>query len=240
MKKAFTIAKEVISWVVLVAVIIAFAFTVYTNITNENDGEGAFLLGYRPVLVLTGSMEPYMMTNSIAITKEVTEIDELALNDVITYHVENEEGKLIRITHRIIAIDGEHIYTKGDNNQVSDGYPLTMENVEAKVVCVVNATAWLVAKWNSSTAAKVMLISFAVAIVLFYFFIKSMFKWLFDKFKASKAEPVDPEKLSEEGTGENALPDQSEEAVPTQEPAAATETETEEEVPTDEQTERPF
>ena len=203
MKKALHIVKEVISWLLLFAMLVAFGFTVYSNLTNENEGEGAFLLGYRPVLVLTGSMEPHMMTNSIALTKKVTDIEELAVNDVVTYHVVNENGKLIRITHRIIDIDGEHIYTKGDNNQVSDGFPLTIENIEAKVVYVVNATAWIAAKWNGSVAGKVMLISFGLAIIFFYFCIKSFFRWLGEKIKSRKAAPEVPENVIEEPSADN-------------------------------------
>lgn len=191
MKKTLHIVKEVISWVVLVAVLIAFVFSVYTNITNKKVGEGAFLLGYRPVLVLTGSMEPYMMTNGLALTKQVTDINELEAGDVITYHIESESGKTLRITHRITAIEGEYIYTKGDNNFVEDGIPLTMENVEAKVVGVTNVTAWIVAKWQSSTAGKVMLISIVVTAVLLYLCIRMFIKHLFEKRNAAKSVVAD-------------------------------------------------
>lgn len=220
MKKTLHIAKEVISWVILVAVLIAFAFSVYTNITNEKVGEGAFLLGYRPVLVLTGSMEPYMMTNGLALTKQVSDINELETGDVITYHIESESGKTLRITHRIIAIEGEYIYTKGDNNYVDDGIALTMENVEAKVVGVSNFSAWIVAKWQSSTAGKIMLISYVVAAILLYVCIRMFIKNLFEKRKAAKSvvEDVPCEvveqtgaAVSEEATTETETADQTSE-----------------------------
>lgn len=218
MKKAFNIAKEIISWVLLIAVLFAFAFSVYTNIANKNEGEGAFLLGYRPVLVLTGSMEPYMKTNGLVLTKAVSDIDELAVGDVITYHVENLEGKLLRITHRIIEIDGEKIYTKGDNNSVDDGFPLTIENVEAKVVAVANWTAWFVAKWQSSTAGKVMLISLVVGVILLYFCIKDAIKALLAKRKGKTDE-------KEAGAAEVIEGEVSEEAAAAEEQTRAEETE---------------
>ena len=205
MKKALHIAKEVISWAILVAMIIAFAFSVYSNVTNENKGEGAFLLGYRPVLVLTGSMEPYMMTNGLALTKQVKDISELAAGDVITYHIESESGKTLRITHRITEIDGEYIYTKGDNNYVDDGIALTMDNVEAKVVGVTNITAWIVAKWQSSTAGKIMLIAYLVGAILLFICLRMLIKSFFAKKKAAKEvtaetpieEPLEPESGAE-------------------------------------------
>lgn len=193
MKKAFYIAKEVISWVLLIAMLILFVFTVYQNITNENNGEGSFLFGYRPVLILTGSMEPYMMTNGIILTKAVDDINELAVGDVISYHVESEEGRMLRITHRIVDIVGDLIYTKGDNNNVTDGFPLTMDNVEAKTVAVFNGSAWLINKWQGSTAGKIMIISFSASFILLYFCLKMAFTALIDKIKGkNKSEPQEP------------------------------------------------
>lgn len=186
MKKALYIAKEVISWVLLIAMLVLFVFTVYQNVTNENKGEGTFLFGYRPVVILTGSMEPYMKVNGVVLTKAVDDIEELEVGDVISYHVESEKGNLLRITHRIIGIEGELIYTKGDNNNVADGYALTMENVEAKAVAVFNSTAWLVNKWQGSTTGKVMIVSFGAAFIMMYFCLKMAVNCLIDKIKGKK------------------------------------------------------
>lgn len=147
---------------------------------HEQIDENTFIFGYRPVFVLTGSMEPYMDTNSIILTKEVTDISELAVGDVVSYHVNTNDGDTLRITHRIIEIDGEYIYTKGDNNNVPDGYPLTMDNIEAKVTSVFNQLPWLIDKWNSGTSGKILIISFAIAVILFFMTIKSVIKSFFE------------------------------------------------------------
>lgn len=160
--------REVLSWVLLFAMLGLLIFTIYHTYEARKNGESAFLFGYRPVLVLTGSMEPYMMTNSIALTKQVDSIDDLSLNDVVTYHVETDAGKMIRITHRIIALDDGTIYTKGDNNNVADGYPLTMDNIEAKVIGVCNLTAWIAQKWQT-TAGKVMLLCIPAGLILLHY-----------------------------------------------------------------------
>lgn len=183
-KKEESKLQAILSWVLLIVMAGLLVFTVFRVAESKKTGEGVFLLGYRPVLVLTGSMEPYMMTNGIALTKEVDSLDDIAVGDVVTYHVMNDNGKKLLITHRIIAIDDGLIYTKGDNNNVIDGYPLTMDNVEAKVVGVFNGTAWLAAKW-ATTTGKIMLICFLVAIILLCYTVKA--------FRASKKEkkPVD-------------------------------------------------
>jgi len=182
--------SNILSWVLLVAMVLLLIFTVKNTMEAKKSGESVFLLGYRPVLVLTGSMEPYMMTNSVALTKEVTDIDQLDVGDVITYHKETEEGRILRITHRIIAIDNGNIYTKGDNNRVEDGYSLSIENVEAEVVTVFNQTAWIAQKWQTTTG-KVMIISFTLCIILLYIMVKNMIIALWRKKSDPQETPAE-------------------------------------------------
>ena len=192
-KKEESKLQAILSWVLLIVMAALLVFTIFRVVESKKTGEGVFLLGYRPVLVLTGSMEPYMMTNGIALTKEVDSLDDIAVGDVVTYHVMNDNGKKLLITHRIIAIDNGQIYTKGDNNNVDDGFPLAIDNVEAKVVGVFNGTAWLAAKWQT-TSGKIMLICFLVAIILLCYAVKA--------FRASKKEkkPVDAVTVEGEST----------------------------------------
>ena len=172
LKTAWAKISNIMSWVFLIFTSCLLIFTAMTAINAHKTGEPAFLFGYRPVLVLTGSMEPYMMTNGIALTKEVDDISDLEVGDVVTYHFESESGRLLRITHRIIALDNGTIHTKGDNNRVSDGYTLTIDNIESEVVAVFNQTAWIAQKWQTTTG-KIMIVSFAVAIILLYYTLKT-------------------------------------------------------------------
>lgn len=174
MKSIFKKISDILSWVILIALSILLVFSVYKTYNAQKTGESYFMFGYRPVLVLTGSMEPFMMTNSLCITKEVNDLSDVEVGDVVTYHIKTEDGRTLRITHRIQSIDenGE-IITKGDNNHVDDGYPLTMDNIESKVIMVFNQTAWIAAKWQT-TAGKVMIISFTLCILLLFGFIKML------------------------------------------------------------------
>lgn len=187
MKAKFKIFNEIFSWVLLIAVSFMLIFSIFTVMQSKKTGEPAFVLGYRPVLVLTGSMEPYMMTNGLALTKEVTDIEQINIGDVITYHHDTEDGRRLLITHRIISLEDGYIYTKGDNNRVADSIPLTIDNVEAKVVCVFNQTAWIAAKWQT-TSGKIMLLCGAAAIVLLYISVKMWLSWLFNRKKEEDAE----------------------------------------------------
>lgn len=171
-KYYFKIFDEIFSWILLIGMLLLAVVTAKICFDAKATGDEAYIFGYRPIFVQTGSMEPYLLTNSFAITKEVTDISQLEVGDVVSFHLDTEDGNRLRITHRIIEIKDDYIYTKGDNNRVADNYPLTIDNIESEVLTVFNQSAWLIAKWHSSLNGKVFIISTALAIVLFIFAIK--------------------------------------------------------------------
>ena len=212
-KKVFKKTGDILSWVLLISMLLLMVYSIHNAHEARKTGESAFLFGYRPVLVLTGSMEPYMMTNGLALTKEVTSLDDIEVGDVITYHLERENGRILRITHRIIDIDGEKIYTKGDNNYVDDGFYLTMDNVEAKVIAVFNQTAWIADKWQT-TAGKVMLISIPVFLILLYFTVKMLVFSNEEKIVVPEGrKQLASEDTSQEDDREGEAPDSSEKSL---------------------------
>lgn len=179
--------NDIFSWVLLIATSVMLVLTVYSVMTTPK-GEGTFLFGYRPVFVLTGSMEPYMLTNSICVTEKVDDLDDIAVGDVVTFHIEGKSGKNLNITHRIIGIDENGIIsTKGDNNRVTDNLPLTIDNIDAKVICVFNQSAWLIDKWETTTG-KVMIISFGLALICGYYTLKMFFNSYIEEKKKAKTD----------------------------------------------------
>ncbi len=180
MRKKLHKINDIFSWVLLFATALMLVYTLFTVAQAKKTGEGAFLFGYRPVFVLTGSMEPYMLTNSICLTKEVDSMDDIAVGDVVTFHVEGQSGNDLNITHRIIEIKDGIINTKGDNNSVSDDLPLTIDNIEAKVVCVFNLSALIIDKWET-TSGKVMVICFSLSVIFAYYCLKNMILYFIDK-----------------------------------------------------------
>ncbi len=132
-----------------ILLVVSFVFVLIVGLSfyqSVKTGEDPTFFGYRSIMVLTGSMEPTMMTNSIAITKEVETLDDIQVGDIVTYHITDEEGITLRITHRIheIGQDG-NIYTKGDNNSTVDRYVLTIENIDSKVIYIMNWVAAIIA-----------------------------------------------------------------------------------------------
>lgn len=85
-------------------------------------------LGYKPFIVLSGSMEPSIMTGDMVFVKE-TDPDSLKVGDVIAY----KSGSAV-VTHRIVEVkseNGETRYvTQGDANNAADQSLVKLADVE--------------------------------------------------------------------------------------------------------------
>ena len=134
-KKFFKYLGNAITNILVVLSIGLLIFSCITAYHFKENPEDAYLFGYKPVFILTGSMEPTLKVNGVAIVEKTT-YDEVEKGDIIMYEIGDK-----MITHRIIEKTDEGITTKGDNNQTQDAYLLTEENVRAKVVSIWNWTS---------------------------------------------------------------------------------------------------
>jgi len=86
------------------------------------------LFGYKPFIVLSGSMEPKFLEGDIIVTKVIAP-EHVVKGDIITYRTDNNTV----VTHRVISVmitDGLTFYTKGDANRVVDVKPVRAEELE--------------------------------------------------------------------------------------------------------------
>jgi signal peptidase len=97
---------------------------------------GIRLIGLRPYVVLSGSMEPTYHVGSLIYVKEV-DYKQLKVGDPITYML-NENTV---VTHRIIQViadesdpDTLRYFTQGDANAVADGTSVHYKNIIGKPV----------------------------------------------------------------------------------------------------------
>ena len=90
-------------------------------------------MGYKPFIVLSGSMEPAIMTGDIVLTKE-TSPNNIAEDDIITFRV--DKSSQTAVTHRVIEIKNEDgnisFMTKGDANIGVDANEVKVEMLEGK------------------------------------------------------------------------------------------------------------
>ena len=92
-----------------ILVIIAFGIIIINVMSAKNKS----IFGFRIYRVASGSMNPYLQIGDFIVIKKQKEYD---TGDIVTYNVNNEYV----VTHRIVLINGNEIYTKGDANNTND------------------------------------------------------------------------------------------------------------------------
>lgn len=87
-------------------------------------------LGYRPAVVLSGSMEPTFPVGSIIYYKAAP-FDSIEVGDAITFHA-GDGGSLV--THRVVEKQeiSQNFVTKGDANETADPNPVAYGDVAGK------------------------------------------------------------------------------------------------------------
>lgn len=95
------------------------------------------VLGFTPVHVLSGSMEPAFSAGDMIL---IHASREYGPGDIITFR---DSGELV--THRIISETREGFWVQGDANNVKDGEPVRKENIVGKVV-------WILPRLGTATA----------------------------------------------------------------------------------------
>lgn len=115
------------------------------GVRTTDTGQLSFF-GYRPVVVVSGSMLPSIQINSISILHEC-DFNSIKVGDVIMYYNPYRE---INITHRVVDIqynaDGnaESFVTRGDANDTSDGIEVTPDLFKGELVRTFNSVAPIV------------------------------------------------------------------------------------------------
>lgn len=113
---------------ILFIVVMTIGITIiYKSYSEPNKIPSVF--GWKPFIVLSGSMEDTIMPGDLILTKEIDTL-ELKEGDVISFRT----NKYTVITHRIINIVDEECerkyYTKGDNNNSADRDPVCNDQIE--------------------------------------------------------------------------------------------------------------
>lgn len=86
--------------------------------------------GYKPVMVLSGSMEPAFHVGSVIYYKQ-TPFSQIQVGDPLTFYA-GEDGAMV--THRVIEKDeqAQEFRTQGDANETPDPNPVSFDRVAGK------------------------------------------------------------------------------------------------------------
>lgn len=144
-----------------------------------------FIIGIRPFVVLSGSMEPTIHKGSISLINVNYQYSKIKNNDIIAYTATSGD----KVTHRVINITEEGMETKGDKNDSSDGFSTTEENYIGKNIISIPGVGYLV-KNIQTRRGKIILGTLIVFFLLSGFFMSD---------KTGKRERVKGRRVKEKG-----------------------------------------
>ena len=105
---------------------------------------GYLNFGYRPVVVISNSMEPKYLTNSVVLVDTKVKFKDLEVGDVINYNHNEHKGIVHRVFQKNEIKKGTVILTSGinpDTNKIVDNWVVLEEMYQGKVVKGYNWTA---------------------------------------------------------------------------------------------------
>lgn len=114
--------------------------------TGTNSTTGITIGDYFPAVVVSGSMEPVIMTNSINLCVKAT-MNDIEVGDIVAFTYYNE-----MVTHRVIEKYTDennewYLRTKGDNNDFVDKIYVRDYMIRGKVIKTWNESANIVSKY---------------------------------------------------------------------------------------------
>lgn len=118
------------------------------------------ILGWKPYIVESGSMESAIHTGSLVFVNTKYDFNDVEVGDVIAFT--RVDGKAV--THRVVSEEDGMLETKGDANEVSDGFTTNSDNFIGKSIFSV---PWLgyAFRFLESTSGKI--VGFMVVSALF-------------------------------------------------------------------------
>ena len=144
---------------ILLAVILAIsACTIaYDKFVKKSKIPSVF--GYSMLIIASPSMTGAIEAGDAIIIKKS---DSYAVGDMITYFPADES---FSVTHRIVRMEGDKFYTKGDANQSEDPDPVLIEQIAGKVAVKLDKVGYFIG-WLKSPAGIIIAAAFIVLLIL--------------------------------------------------------------------------
>lgn len=115
--------------IILIYLVIAFCSSGF-NFNNM------FVLGQRPTVIITGSMEPNIKVNSVVMLEPV-EFEDIEVGDIIRY----TSYRGFSVLHRVKTKTTSYLTTQGDANARPDEFVVTADMITGRVTSIHNEFA---------------------------------------------------------------------------------------------------
>jgi signal peptidase I len=151
-----------------VALGVALAALAIFAVNAAIHGLGTLPGGYRPLVVLSGSMEPVMPTGSLILTKSI-DPSAIRVGDVITFRLHNMNFASDLATHRVVAVAtgsaGREFVTQGDANSGPDMAPVPAADLVGRVA-MVSVTGGAIARFVRTPLFVMLLVAVAAGLAV--------------------------------------------------------------------------
>lgn len=162
--KALT-AVGIVLCIILIPILVINVTLIVKSYTNTE--EVPMIGGYAPLIVLTGSMEPEIMSGDLIIVKQIDAKD-VKEKDVIAFFDPDGNGTSI-LTHRVTEIyeeDGTlYFRTWGDANDTADRLPVSADKLVGVYVTRIGG-AGNVAMFMQTTAGLVICVIVPLVLII--------------------------------------------------------------------------
>lgn len=158
---------KIIIAIVLLLILILNVYIMAQTKSKPNSVPSVF--GYKPFVVLSGSMETEIYAGDLLIVKEVDN-STLQVDDIIAFRTPDNYVT----THRIIDIvkteDGIFYETKGDNNNTADDNLVSAKSVEGKYHSKFSKVGYIVLFIQEPLGFAVMMLALFIVCIFIYLF----------------------------------------------------------------------
>ena len=144
------------------------------------------LLGIKPYITVSGSMEPSIQTGSVCFVNLNAKYEDVQINDVIAFKA---GGTLV--THRALNFAKNGIETKGDNNESPDSIITNESNFVGQTLFSIPYIGYIIMFLKSPFG---LYIAIAIAVILLFFNISDIIQQK-KKQKTSKMNNIKTEEL---------------------------------------------
>lgn len=173
MKVLFNIYK----WFIYIILILIIGSSLW-NIIDRASGYNFSCFGLRSCVISSDSMsyvsesnkevldgiDNRLYKNDLIFNMEVNSIDDLKVNDIVTYVTDNNQLVTHRVYEIVIQDDKGYVVTKGDANNTVDGL-IPFENIKGKYVAKIPGIGIITLYINSYYGL------FGISFVLFFIFL---------------------------------------------------------------------
>ncbi|MGG1678223.1 signal peptidase I [Neobacillus sp. NRS-1170] len=138
-----------LSTVLVILVIGCIGFLLFISYQAKKEiNDIPSIFGYKPLTVLTNSMQPKISAGDMIFVKNKKAVD-VKVGDIITFKVTEPNTKTKLITHRVKRVSDSGFITKGDNNNVQDNWEVKPTDLLGEVSIII-PNAGHIAKFVSS------------------------------------------------------------------------------------------